>query len=52
MSRTEGERFACEKCGSELEYTKACPCGTEDGGRHEEICCGQQMKKVQQKVNQ
>ncbi|NLT29764.1 MAG: hypothetical protein GXX86_04800 [Propionibacterium sp.] len=46
MARSEGERFACEKCGSELQYTKPCTC--TDGGRHEEVCCGQQMKKVAQ----
>lgn len=44
MSRAKGDRYACERCGAELIYTKACPCG--DKMRHEEICCGIQMKKV------
>ncbi|MDO5499722.1 MAG: hypothetical protein Q4F67_08585 [Propionibacteriaceae bacterium] len=43
MARAEGTRLACAKCGSEIVYTKACEC-TE--GRHEEICCGEQMKEV------
>ena len=30
MSRPEGERYACEKCGAELVYVKACNCN--DGG--------------------
>lgn len=44
MPRSQGERYACEKCGAELVYEK--PCNCTDGGRHEEICCGQQMKKI------
>lgn len=44
MSRAKGERYACEKCGAEVEYVKPCNCST---GRHEEICCGQPMKKVE-----
>lgn len=44
MSRARGDRYACERCGAELVYTKPCPCG--DGMRHEEICCGRPMVKV------
>ncbi|WP_432557594.1 hypothetical protein [Granulicoccus sp. GXG6511] len=43
MARPAGERYACEKCGAQLVYEKACNCTS---GRHEEICCGVQMKKV------
>lgn len=46
MARQVGERYVCEKCGAQLVYEKACPCA--DGGNHSEICCGEQMKRVQE----
>ncbi|WP_218020470.1 hypothetical protein [Rhodococcus zopfii] len=45
MPRSAGERYACEKCGSQIVYEKPCPC-TEEGMEHSEICCGDQMKRV------
>ena len=45
MSRAADERYACEKCGAELIYTKACPCN--DARSHSEICCGEQMRRVE-----
>lgn len=42
MSREVGDRFVCEKCGAQLVYEKACPCG--EGMEHKEVCCGQQMQ--------
>jgi hypothetical protein len=47
MPRTIGERYRCEKCSAELVYEKPCPCPTDEP--HSEICCDQQMKKVQEK---
>ncbi|HHV22306.1 MAG TPA: hypothetical protein GXZ30_12365 [Propionibacterium sp.] len=44
MTRQVGERYLCEKCGAQLVYEKPCDCTT---GRHEEICCGAQMTKVE-----
>lgn len=44
MSREVGDRYRCEKCGAVLVYEKPCPCG--DKMPHSEICCGEQMKKV------
>lgn len=46
MPRASGDRYRCEKCGAELVYTKPCPCPA--GMPHVEICCGQQMKEVEQ----
>lgn len=46
MSRNAGDRLECEKCGATLVYEKPCPCPPEM--EHSEICCGQQMKKVDQ----
>lgn len=46
MSREAGERYKCEKCGCVLVYEIPCPCG--DQMQHSEICCGEQMKKVDQ----
>ncbi len=45
MSREAGERYECQRCGAVLVYEKACPCG--DAMKHEEVCCGQQMAKVE-----
>jgi hypothetical protein len=42
--REVGEKYACDKCGAELVYTKRCPCG--DDMPHSEICCGVQMKRI------
>ena len=45
MSRKVGDRFACQECGAQLVYEKPCPC--PDGSKpHSEICCGTQMKRV------
>lgn len=44
MAREIGDRFTCEKCGAQLVYEKPCPCPPHM--RHEEICCGQQMSRV------
>jgi len=46
MSREAGDRYRCNKCGAELVYQKPCPCG--DQMVHKEICCGEQMEKVEQ----
>jgi len=45
MSREVGERYRCESCKAELVYEKACPC--PDKMAHSEICCGQQMTKLE-----
>jgi hypothetical protein len=45
MHREVGDRLVCEKCGAQLVYEKACPCPPEM--EHREICCGEQMKKVE-----
>jgi hypothetical protein len=45
MPRQKGDRYECEKCGAVLVYEKECPC--PPGMPHVEICCGQQMKKVE-----
>lgn len=42
MGRKAGQRFHCEKCGAQLVYEIECPCGDER--KHQEICCGEQMK--------
>lgn len=47
MPRSIGERYACESCGAQLVYEKPCPC--PEGKPHSEICCGVQMKRVEQK---
>lgn len=44
MSRAKGERYECTKCGAAVIYDRPCNC---KDGRHEEICCGQQMKKTE-----
>lgn len=44
--RKVGERYECKKCGAVLVYEKACPCPESDV--HREICCGEQMKAVDQ----
>ncbi len=44
MPRQTGERYECKSCGAVLVYEKACPCPGDD--THSEICCGEQMKKV------
>jgi len=45
MSREAGEKYQCESCNAQLLYQKACPCG--DGMDHQEICCGEQMIKLE-----
>jgi hypothetical protein len=47
MSREAGDRYRCEGCGAELVYEKPCPCG--DKMAHSEVCCGEQMVKVDKK---
>lgn len=44
MPRQTGERYACEQCGAQLVYEKPCPCSA--AMVHSEICCGKQMKRV------
>jgi hypothetical protein len=44
MSREAGDRYRCDKCQAELVYEKGCPCPASMP--HQEICCGEQMKKV------
>jgi len=46
MAREAGDRYVCEKCGAALVYDKPRPC-PEEKSKHSEICCGQQMKKVE-----
>ncbi|MEM9909063.1 MAG: hypothetical protein AAF921_29040, partial [Cyanobacteria bacterium P01_D01_bin.44] len=48
MPRQVGDRYACEKCGAQLVYEKPCPC--PDSMPHSEICCGEQMKLVQEEA--
>ncbi len=48
MTREIGERYACDKCGAQLVYEKPCPC--PDSKPHAEICCGEQMKRVNGKA--
>lgn len=48
MPRQVGERYAFEKCGTQLVYEKPCPC--PDSMLHSEICCGEQMKLVQEEA--
>lgn len=48
MPRQVGERYACEKCGAQLVYEKACTC--PGSMPHSEICCGEQMKRVQKQA--
>ena len=45
MPRKTDERYDCDKCGAELVYTKPCPCN--EGMHHAEICCGEQMRRVE-----
>lgn len=45
MSREVGSRCACEQCGAELVYEKACRC--PDSMPHVEIFCGRQMKRAE-----
>jgi hypothetical protein len=45
MSRNVGDRYRCEKCDAQLVYEKPCPCPPQM--EHLEICCGEQMKKVE-----
>lgn len=47
MTRETGERYLCEKCGAELVYKKPCHCPADR--THSEVCCNQQMKKVEGK---
>lgn len=44
MPRATGSRYTCESCGATLVYEKGCPC--PEAMPHSEICCGQQMTKV------
>jgi len=47
MSRQTGDRFRCDSCKAEIIYVKGCPCpGTMP---HQEICCGKQMSKIEEK---
>lgn len=46
MPRQAGDRYVCEKCGAQLVYEKPCPC--PEDMPHSEICCGEQMKRVQE----
>jgi hypothetical protein len=46
MPRQVGDRYVCEKCGAQLVYEKPCPC--PESMPHSEICCGEQMKLVQE----
>lgn len=48
MPRKIGDRYVCEKCGAQLVYEKPCPC--PEGMPHSEICCGEQMKLVQEQA--
>jgi hypothetical protein len=49
MQRKVGDRYACEHCGAQLVYEKPCPC-PEGKSSPSEICCGQQMKLVEQQA--
>lgn len=50
MARQTGDRYTCKKCGATLVYEKPCPCPPQTGhGEHREICCGEQMAKVDAK---
>jgi hypothetical protein len=48
MARQVGDRYVCEKCGAQLVYEKPCPC--PESMPHSEICCGKQMKRVQEQA--
>jgi hypothetical protein len=50
MPRDTGDRYACESCGSELVYTKPCPC--PETADHREICCGTQMRPVEPEADE
>jgi hypothetical protein len=45
MPREIGERYHCPKCGAQLVYEKPCPC--PEGSPHSEICCGEQMQRLE-----
>ncbi len=49
MPRKVGERYVCEQCGAQLVYEKACPC--PEDMPHSEICCGKQMKRLDEKAS-
>lgn len=49
MPRKIGDRYVCEKCGAQLVYEKPCPC--PESMPHSEICCGEQMKLVQEQIS-
>jgi predicted nucleic acid-binding Zn ribbon protein len=46
MAIHEGEMYRCEKCGAEIQVTRACSC-PPDPATHCLRCCGQEMKQVQ-----
>jgi hypothetical protein len=45
MPREVGDRYYCPQCGAQLIYEKPCPC--PESMPHSEICCGEQMRQVQ-----
>jgi transposase-like protein len=45
MPRDAGDRYRCPSCGATLVYETPCPCPPDMP--HSEVCCGQQMEKVE-----
>lgn len=46
MPHPVGERLRCDECGAEIMFVKACPCPDREPKAHSDICCGQEMHRV------
>jgi hypothetical protein len=48
MPHPVGERLRCDECGAEIMFVKACPCPDSEPKAHSDICCGKEMRKLQE----
>ena len=46
MPHPAGERLRCDECGAEITFTKPCPCPEREPKKHADVCCGKEMRRV------
>lgn len=46
MAHPVGEKLRCDDCGAELVYLVACNCPPQEPGKHANLCCGKEMRRL------